>query len=218
MRLSVPLGLLGLMKRSDTLVDADGRFTRVSEADLIFREVESLSVSRERLNLKADTLHLDSHHLKFAHSHHPTATHPTATIQLLEPRVHPDRISPLPPLPHSRPRPTLEKRGILQASIASSLQLTARLKPSTHQPHRRPTGRPDPADTESRTWDGAAQSSPLTGSGRDCRGHDGSGRRLGRQWEGGGKVQVQRGGGYGMRLYISGGGRGRGWSWRGILS
>lgn len=98
-------------------------------------------MSRERPNLKADTLHLDRHHLKFAHSHHPAATHPTATIQLLEPRVHPDRISPLPPLPHSRPRPTLEKRGLLQANIASSLQLTASFE-TEHPPTTPPPDRP----------------------------------------------------------------------------
>lgn len=57
----------------DTLVDTDGRFTRVPEADLILREVESLPGFRERPNLKAEYPPSRQTHLKFADSIHQTS-------------------------------------------------------------------------------------------------------------------------------------------------
>lgn len=175
------------LKKSDTgnLLNVNGKFRRTSEEQIRFsREAESLVRSRERCLpsslwlLPAPVLHSATSHIPPIK---PLATkHTTATIRLLKPRVDPNIISPLshPTKPSpSHPRETRPPTN--QHRIQPALQLTASLKPGilpVRQPHRRPTGQRGPADTESRTWDGAAQSSPLTGLGRDCRGHDGSGR------------------------------------------
>lgn len=142
--------------------------------------------------------------------------------RLLEPRVQPNRISPLPPLPHSPPRPTLEKRGLLQANMASSLQLTASFE--TEHPARPPTTPPPDRPTRPCRY-GVAD----VGRRRPAVASDRLGARLPRARRlgetsgasmGGGRAGAGAAGegGYGMRLYICGGERGRGWSRRGILS